>query len=341
MSPDEKETIDDSFAVVIRWEATEGWPIHSISEGISQFGYKAEDFLSKKITWNDITIKEDIPGLKEDLQKHLDSDCDHFDQEYRLVCSSGQIRWVEDRTIIIRDDEGSVSALVGTIMDITAIKEREDLLISQAGELIRLEESLSRANKILHLQSNIAKALWGPDENLSVSSVFEEVSRELDLNTTFVYQCSLEAPSLLSSWTRPNGRGAWGVPEIGVMTDEDYLALRSWVDNNDYLKTKTSELPKELTFLSNKSFLEHVGTIVLVGVNISSDPWALVGFGTPNGRPWSNNELEALSALARIIAFLSKSRNDSMMLKNKINDHLEQISVIMERVDRAEREVHA
>jgi PAS domain S-box-containing protein len=56
-----------------------------------------------------------------------------YDEEYRIVRPDGQVRWVRDRAIPIRDDDGEVYRIVGIASDVTERKEetrRLETLIS-------------------------------------------------------------------------------------------------------------------------------------------------------------------------------------------------------------------
>ena len=49
--------INNSPAVGIRWVFGEGWPATYISQSVSQWGYNPEDFISKKIVFDDAAAK--------------------------------------------------------------------------------------------------------------------------------------------------------------------------------------------------------------------------------------------------------------------------------------------
>jgi len=48
-----------------------------------------------------------------------------FDHEFRIVCPTGVMKWVEVRASIAKDSQGVVQALVGSALDITARKKIE------------------------------------------------------------------------------------------------------------------------------------------------------------------------------------------------------------------------
>ncbi|WP_255191712.1 PAS domain-containing protein [Natronobeatus ordinarius] len=51
-----------------------------------------------------------------------------YDEEYRIVRPDGEVRWVHDRAVPVRDDDGKVYRIVGLTADVTERKEREQQL---------------------------------------------------------------------------------------------------------------------------------------------------------------------------------------------------------------------
>ena len=69
-----------------------------------------------------------------------------YSSEHRLLVD-GQVRWVVERATVVRDGAGSVESFLGTVVDITAIKEAEQQLresLAQQREMLRRETSLRR-----------------------------------------------------------------------------------------------------------------------------------------------------------------------------------------------------
>jgi PAS domain S-box-containing protein len=61
-----------------------------------------------------------------------------FDVEYRIVRPDGALRWLHARAFPVRDEEGIVRRVVGTVEDVTARKEAEETsrFIAEAGRLL-------------------------------------------------------------------------------------------------------------------------------------------------------------------------------------------------------------
>jgi PAS domain S-box-containing protein len=67
---------------------------------------------------------EDLPRIRE-ANARAESTGEPFDEEFRQLTKSGQIRWMHDRSILVRDDDGAPRFWHGVTTDITDRKEAE------------------------------------------------------------------------------------------------------------------------------------------------------------------------------------------------------------------------
>jgi len=114
--------IDNSDMIIFHWEAKENWPVKYVSKNISTLGYSTEDFMSGRVSYFSIIHPHDAPQVEKEVVEYTQNCVDHFSQVYRVVTSSGHIRWIDDRTVIQRDSDGNALSYLGTIMDITKRK---------------------------------------------------------------------------------------------------------------------------------------------------------------------------------------------------------------------------
>jgi len=119
--------INNSPAVVILWENKRNWPAVFVSENVIQFGYTADDFLTKKILYGEIIHPDDLKRVEEELERSIQKGEVSFNSEYRIITKAGDVRWVNERTFIRRD--GKVTCFQGIVLDITPRKEIEEALI--------------------------------------------------------------------------------------------------------------------------------------------------------------------------------------------------------------------
>ncbi|MCD4783637.1 MAG: PAS domain S-box protein [Candidatus Eremiobacteraeota bacterium] len=166
-----KSIIDRSPAIVFLWKVAEGWPVEFVSDNVSQFGYSAEDFTSGRISWPGITHPDDVPWLEAELEAYNREKTKEFEQKYRLISKSGEVRWVEDRTRAIMDENGVITHYQGIILDVSEKK--------------RAEEASRRSMELLHLvMDNIPQFVFWKDRN----SVF------LGCNNNFARVAGVDKP---------------------------------------------------------------------------------------------------------------------------------------------------
>jgi PAS domain S-box-containing protein len=121
--------IDHCPVTVFKWKNENGWPVERISENISQFGYSADDFVSNSVNYADIIHSDDLSRVEYRLEECLKRNVPCFISQYRIISRSGDIRWVEEQTLIRSNQNGEVKYLHGIIVDITERKKAEDIVL--------------------------------------------------------------------------------------------------------------------------------------------------------------------------------------------------------------------
>lgn len=133
--------VDRSPSVVVLWRAEgDSWPVEFVSASIRQFGYTPEDLTGRRISFRDITHPADRERVGAELDAHAAAGHLEYNQEYRIQCSDGRVRWVDDHTIVRLDEQGRVTHHEGLITDITERKAAED----QARDAQERELALAR-----------------------------------------------------------------------------------------------------------------------------------------------------------------------------------------------------
>jgi len=122
------DVIEKSSIVVFEWSIGPGIPVKYLTENISNYGYKAEDFYSGKIDYWDFVHEEDVEETRNAVYKKRASDEKEFKNIYRVLCKDGAIRWVEEWTIWERDSKGNPITEKGIIRDITEQMETAEKL---------------------------------------------------------------------------------------------------------------------------------------------------------------------------------------------------------------------
>jgi sigma-B regulation protein RsbU (phosphoserine phosphatase) len=118
--------VNRSPSVVVLWKAEENWPVEFVSQSMRQFGYEPEYFIDSKRGFLSITHPEDCNRINAEVDAHAQVSHDEYNQEYRILCADGSVRWIDDHTVVRRDAEGVVTHHEGLITDITPRKEAEE-----------------------------------------------------------------------------------------------------------------------------------------------------------------------------------------------------------------------
>jgi phosphoserine phosphatase RsbU/P len=118
--------INRSPSVVVLWRAAENWPVEFVSQSVRQFGYEPEYFTATNRGFITITHPDDQARVAAEVAAHAAAGHNEYNQEYRIVCADGRVRWVDDHTVVRRDGSGQVTHHEGLITDITGRKASED-----------------------------------------------------------------------------------------------------------------------------------------------------------------------------------------------------------------------
>ncbi|NPE29110.1 GAF domain-containing protein [Methanococcoides sp. SA1] len=166
INTEEIETIiNSSQAVIFLWKTDEDWTVDFVSENILLFGYDTEEFKDGKLKYAEIIHPEDLDQLKKSFLEYTNkSKCVGFTRQYRIITKFGEIRWVDERSLIKRNENGDIDHVQGIIFDITENKKTEEAL--RINEL-RLETLLKLNQMSAHSVKEIIK--FTLDESLKIT----------------------------------------------------------------------------------------------------------------------------------------------------------------------------
>ena len=142
--------IDKSPAIAFIWKHVPEWSVVFVSSNIKQFGYMPEDFTSRRLTYADLVHPEDMKRVFGESEAYAKKGVSEFTQEYRILTKSGDVRWVDDRTVILRNTAGESVFHQGIIFDITE-QRRAERALRQANEKLSLLGSITRHDAINQL----------------------------------------------------------------------------------------------------------------------------------------------------------------------------------------------
>lgn len=91
-------------------------------------GYDREDFLSGRVKWGEIIAPEDMPSIRENIQKLASNDEYSSEIEYRICRKDGETRWVTQILQKLPENSESPGDIQGIIRDITERRAAEETL---------------------------------------------------------------------------------------------------------------------------------------------------------------------------------------------------------------------
>jgi len=146
--------LEKSKLVLIKWLHEPGFPVQYVSKNVEQFGYTVDDFLEKRVVYDDIIYHEDKAALREDVKKRQANNDLEYTQIYRIVKKDGQICWIQDQTFIHKTGKHIESQ--GLLMDITDRIHAEEQLKTSEEKFRTLIQNSSDMVTILDPQGDIA-----------------------------------------------------------------------------------------------------------------------------------------------------------------------------------------
>ncbi|WNY27642.1 GAF domain-containing protein [Methanolapillus ohkumae] len=121
--------LNSSPVIVFRFRAAPGLPVEYISKNVIQLGYPAEEFSDYHYNYENIIYLDDLDNVRQSFKKYSSaSGLFGFTITYRIYTKFGSVRWVEQRTIIGRDDAGNITHYQGLVFDVTEQKKAEEEL---------------------------------------------------------------------------------------------------------------------------------------------------------------------------------------------------------------------
>ncbi|MBM3123874.1 MAG: GAF domain-containing protein [Chloroflexi bacterium] len=105
-------------------------------------GYTPEEWLSRPTFWTTLVHPDDRSRVEEDVSRYVTKK-DRSSVEYRMRTKAGEWRWVQDETVIVRDQAGVPQYIHGVFIDLTELKqaeqEREQLIADLENKNAELE----------------------------------------------------------------------------------------------------------------------------------------------------------------------------------------------------------
>ncbi|NNK93239.1 MAG: SpoIIE family protein phosphatase [Desulfobacterales bacterium] len=194
--------IENSTAIIFRRLAAKKPELRKmvyVSANISRFGYRAEDFMSGRIMFRDIVYPGDSDRTLREIQSFVKKNIDTYTQTYRIVTSTGDVRWVEDRTSVVEDVLSGIRYHQGIVIDIHRRKEAEEKLRKSEEKYRRIVETTGEGFLLM-------------DESMKI----------VDCNSAYARMVGLTREELIGEFPFNNNTGQlqalWLADDVGKST---------------------------------------------------------------------------------------------------------------------------
>lgn len=143
------------------------------------YGVSVRDFMDDPELWRRVIHPEDA-HMAEAKLKILDSE-GHADVEYRIMRPDGGVRWIRDRTRVLKDENGNITTLIGVGSDVSSVYQTAEHI----HRLSNYDNLTGLPNRIMLeglLQSALANARR---EGKRLGVLCVDIARLKDINDTF------------------------------------------------------------------------------------------------------------------------------------------------------------
>ncbi|AKB32772.1 hypothetical protein MSSIH_2082 [Methanosarcina siciliae HI350] len=159
--------------VIFIRKAEAAFPVEFVSANVSWFGYEPADFRAGKMLYADIVHPEDLEAFNFGVISNSERGITDYILEYRILTKNGEIRWVEDRTLIQYGKNSRISRYIGIVSNINTRKELAEKLEQEKQKFSSLLNSsrslviiMDRQGKFLETNDRVCTSLGYSREEL-------------------------------------------------------------------------------------------------------------------------------------------------------------------------------
>ena len=165
-----EKIINSSPSLAFLCRVDTGYPVQFVSASLNQFGYQPAVFLAAGRSILDLVHRDDRGRVEALISRHaLEGEGGEFFQEFRLLTSHGEVRWVDGRMVVQRDEQGVATRLQGVLLDIT--------------EKLRLREQAAQASRLAslgELAAGVAHEINNPNATILLNAtVLADISESM------------------------------------------------------------------------------------------------------------------------------------------------------------------
>jgi PAS domain S-box-containing protein len=133
---EEQRIISDRYELVLQGAGGAIWDwdvankrVYFSSRWKSLRGYTDHEVVTSETDWSNAIHPDDAPWVKAALEELFSGQEAIFEKEYRIQHKDGSWIWIRDRGKVLRDENGLVTRMAGSEIDITAQKKLDEVQV--------------------------------------------------------------------------------------------------------------------------------------------------------------------------------------------------------------------
>ncbi|MBA4385886.1 MAG: hypothetical protein C0410_14200, partial [Anaerolinea sp.] len=275
--------------VIYRMSLPDGNYEYVSPAALSVFGYSPEECYQSPILFKQAIHPDWVKYFEEQWTNLINGEMPPT-YEYQFIHKSGEIRWLNQRNILVRDRKGKPIAIEGIVTDITERKQSEE----ERKVHIHFLESLVRVDQAIKQDTNINKMLWNTVK--TIFSIFD-----CDRAWLF-YPCDPDVPvfRVPVEITKPEYPGA-NILDIAVPMSPDMAQnLREALASDDPV-IYIAGTEKSVNKVTAEQFGVQSQMFVALYPKVGK-PWVLGMHQCSYPRVWTSEEKKLFKEISRRIS---------------------------------------
>ncbi|MDR0752138.1 MAG: diguanylate cyclase [Christensenellaceae bacterium] len=282
------DVINNSQNIILRTSrANEVRRILFAGGNLAGVGYTTDDFYAGRVKWSDLINPEDL-GTTYRLSHIYEKTTDSYSLQYRLRKANGEYKWVNDYTVVTRDEKGSVLYADSFVSDYTEVKESYDKISYHTRwQDVFQDILLALKEKDLELSLNIILARAGEYLNISRIILVETLSNDSDTG------------KLLKEWHSANSNKIRFF-ESGVFEYKNLPEIGENIKKEGYSIIEYSTASKTL-----RAFLDSIDSkgVIICAVYMGNNIYGVIIFDeTDVNRKWFPQDIKFCEMIAHFIS---------------------------------------
>ena len=240
------EIINSSPAVALLWKNISPWQVHFITENvINLLGYTADEFLTGKVIYKDLIHPDDTAQFMKEV-KEVNKTKKFKHKPYRIITKCGVVKWIDDSSSQVRDEQGNTIYYQEIIIDVTERElSRQKMLQKQiALEHIAHHDVLTGLpNRLLlldRMQQSIKKAQRTKKQ---LAILYIDLDKFKPINDSLGHAAGDEVLIAVAKRLRQNVRTVDTIARIG---GDEFIVLMESVSNVQDVEAMAEKLNQSL-----------------------------------------------------------------------------------------------